>query len=89
MAGFELFPPRSYVALSDSPLQWARLLALAWLSIALVTAGATYSRLTCWAMLDVLEEDYSRTSQAKGRTEGPLRPLGITEFPRKSALERD
>jgi len=45
MMGFELFPPGSYVAFSDNPLQWARFLMLPWLSIALVTA-ATYSRLT-------------------------------------------
>jgi peptide/nickel transport system permease protein len=68
MAGVELFPPGSYVAFSDSPLQWARFLALPWLSIALVSA-ATYSRLTRSAMLDVLGEDYIRTAQAKGLSE--------------------
>jgi peptide/nickel transport system permease protein len=68
MAGFELFPPGSYVAFGDSPLQWARFLALPWLSIALVSA-ATYSRLTRSAMLDVLGEDYIRTAQAKGLSE--------------------
>ena len=68
MAGVELFPPGSYVAFSDSPLQWARFLALPWLSIALVSA-ATYSRLTRSAMLDVLAEDYIRTARAKGLTE--------------------
>ena len=68
MAGFEFFPPGSYVAFSDSPLQWARFLVLPWLSIALVSA-ATYSRLTRSAMLDVLAEDYIRTARAKGLTE--------------------
>jgi len=71
MAGIEFFPPGSYVAFSDSPLQWARFLVLPWLSIALVTA-ATYSRLTRSAMLDVLEEDYVRTARAKGLTEGRI-----------------
>ena len=71
IAGFEFFPPGSYVAFSDSPLQWARFLVLPWLSIALVTA-ATYSRLTRSAMLDVLEEDYIRTARAKGLTEGRI-----------------
>ena len=56
LAGFEFFPPGSYVAFSDSPLQWARFLILPWLSIALVTA-TTYSRLTRSAMIDVLDED--------------------------------
>ena len=68
MAGFELFPPGSYVAFSDNPFQWARFLILPWLSVALVTA-ATYSRLTRSAMLDVMEEDYIRTARAKGLTE--------------------
>ncbi len=71
MAGFALFPPGSYVAFGDSPVQWARFLALPWLSIALVTA-ATYSRLTRGAMLDVLEADYIRTARAKGLTEGRI-----------------
>jgi peptide/nickel transport system permease protein len=71
MAGFKLFPPGSYVAFSDSPLQWARFLALPWLSIALVTA-ATYSRLTRGAMLDVLEQDYIRTARAKGLKESRI-----------------
>jgi peptide/nickel transport system permease protein len=71
MAGWELFPPGSYVAFSDSPFQWARFLVLPWLSIALVTA-ATYSRLTRSAMLDVLDEDYIRTARAKGLTESRI-----------------
>jgi peptide/nickel transport system permease protein len=71
MAGWELFPPGSYVAFSDNPLQWARFLALPWLSIALVSA-ATYSRLTRGAMLDVLGEDYIRTARAKGLSESRI-----------------
>jgi len=67
-AGFEFFPPGSYVAFSESPLQWARFLILPWLSIALVSA-ATYSRLTRSAMLDVLDEDYVRTARSKGLSE--------------------
>lgn len=71
MAGFEFFPPGSYVAFTDSPLQWARFLALPWLSIALVSAG-TYARLTRSAMLDSLEEDYIRTARAKGLKESRI-----------------
>ncbi|MEI6667501.1 MAG: ABC transporter permease [Acidobacteriota bacterium] len=71
MAGFEFFPPGSYVAFGDNPLQWARFLALPWLSVALVTA-ATYSRLTRGAMLDVMDEDYIRTARAKGLTESRI-----------------
>ena len=68
LAGVELFPPGSYVAFSDSPLQWARFLILPWFSIALVT-GAVYARLTRAAMLDALGEDYIRTARAKGISE--------------------
>ena len=67
MAGFEWFPPGSYVAFSDSPFQWARFLILPWLSVALVNA-ATYSRLTRSAMLEALSEDHIRTARAKGVT---------------------
>ena len=68
VAGYELFPPGSYVPFTESPLQWARFLILPWASIALVSA-ATYSRLTRGAMLDVLHEDYIRTARAKGISE--------------------
>jgi peptide/nickel transport system permease protein len=71
MAGFEFFPPGSYMAFSDSPFQWARFLVLPWLAIALVTAG-TYSRLTRSAMLEVLDEDYIRTARAKGVKEARI-----------------
>jgi peptide/nickel transport system permease protein len=68
LAGFQFFPPGSYVPLSENPLQWARFLVLPWLSIALV-AAATYSRLTRGAMLDVMHEDYVRTARSKGLSE--------------------
>jgi peptide/nickel transport system permease protein len=68
LAGYEFFPPGSYVAFSESPLQWARFLILPWLALALVT-GAAYARLTRGAMLDALGEDYIRTARAKGVSE--------------------
>ena len=68
MAGFPLFPPSGYVALGESPGEWARHLLLPWVTIALVTAAA-YSRLTRAAMLDVLGEDYIRTARSKGLSE--------------------
>ena len=68
VAGYELFPPGSYVPFTENPLQWARFLILPWASIALVSA-ATYSRLTRGAMLDVLHEDYIRTARSKGISE--------------------
>jgi len=68
LAGYEFFPPGSYVAFSESPLQWARFLILPWFALALVT-GAAYARLTRGAMLDALGEDYIRTARAKGVSE--------------------
>jgi peptide/nickel transport system permease protein len=68
LAGYELFPPGSYVAFTESPLQWARFLILPWFALALVT-GAAYARLTRGAMLDALGEDYIRTARAKGVSE--------------------
>ena len=68
LAGFELFPPGSYVPFMTNPLQWARFLVLPWLTIALVN-GATYARLTRSAMLDALGEDYVRTARSKGISE--------------------
>jgi len=68
MAGYPIFPPSGYIALSESPGEWARHLILPWVTIALVTAAA-YSRLTRAAMLDVLGEDYIRTARSKGISE--------------------
>jgi peptide/nickel transport system permease protein len=68
LAGYEFFPPGSYVAFTESPLQWARFLILPWFALALVT-GAAYARLTRGAMLDALGEDYIRTARAKGVSE--------------------
>lgn len=68
LAGVELFPPGSYVPLTEDPLQWARFLVLPWLTIALAN-GATYARLTRSAMLDALGEDYVRTARSKGISE--------------------
>jgi len=67
-AGFQFFPPGSYVPFTESPLQWARFLTLPWFTIALVT-GAAYARLTRGAMLDTLGEDYIRTARSKGLPE--------------------
>ena len=66
--GIEWFPPGSYVAFGDDPVQWARFLMLPWLSLAL-TYAAAYARLTRSALLDSLGADYIRTARAKGLTE--------------------
>ncbi|CAN5836053.1 ABC transporter permease [soil metagenome] len=68
LLGYEIFPAAGYVPLTESPFQWARHLALPWITIAFVTA-ATYARLTRGQMLEVLGEDYIRTARAKGLSE--------------------
>jgi len=68
LAGIRIFPGSGYVALSQSPVEWARHLILPWLTVAMVTAAA-YTRLTRASMLEVLGEDYIRTARAKGLRE--------------------
>ena len=66
--GNPIFPPSSYVAFKDDPLQWAHHLLLPWFTLAFVNA-AVYSRMTRGSMLEVLGEDYIRTARAKGLSE--------------------
>lgn len=67
-AGYPIFPANQYVPIVESPIEWARHLMLAWLTLALVFA-ATYSRLTRGSLLEVLGEDYIRTARSKGLSE--------------------
>ncbi len=67
--GLKIFPPGSYVALTDDPAEWAHHLVLPWLTLAL-TLAAVYVRITRGSMLEVLGEDYIRTARAKGLREG-------------------
>ncbi|MBB6488977.1 ABC transporter permease [Rhizobium lusitanum] len=67
-AGFTLFPPGGYKALTTQPLLWAWHLILPWTTLAL-TMAAVYARLTRGQMLDVMGEDYIRTARAKGLSE--------------------
>jgi peptide/nickel transport system permease protein len=64
-AGFSWFPAAGYVAITQSPIQWAVHLILPWFTLALVQA-AIYARLVRGSLLDVLGEDYIRTARAKG-----------------------
>jgi peptide/nickel transport system permease protein len=71
-AGINLFPSpgaQSWVGFTQNPLQWAHVLILPWVTLALVLA-ATYTRLTRGSMLDVFGEDFIRTARAKGMSEG-------------------
>ncbi|AGT10785.1 ABC-type dipeptide/oligopeptide/nickel transport systems, permease component (plasmid) [Paracoccus aminophilus JCM 7686] len=70
-AGWAIFPSSGYVPLSESPLQWARHLALPWATLALVEAGL-FQRVVRGAVLDVAQADYIRTARAKGLPEGRI-----------------
>jgi peptide/nickel transport system permease protein len=64
-----IFPaPGTWVTFTKNPLQWAHVLILPWLTLALINA-ATYTRLTRGSMLDVFGEDYIRTARSKGMSE--------------------
>lgn len=63
--GIFWFPSSGYVPLSDSPWEWARHLALPWLTLALAEIGI-FQRVVRASMLEVLEHDYIRTARAKG-----------------------
>jgi peptide/nickel transport system permease protein len=64
----KVLPNVTYVDFTHSPLEWARNLLLAWISLAFLYA-ALYARLTRASMLDTLGEDYIRTARAKGLPE--------------------
>ncbi|MBV8301962.1 MAG: ABC transporter permease, partial [Candidatus Dormibacteraeota bacterium] len=67
--GIAIFPSSgNWTPFTQNPLQWAHVLILPWITLALITA-ATYSRLSRSSLLDTLGEDYIRTARAKGLSE--------------------
>jgi peptide/nickel transport system permease protein len=64
----QLFPTGSYVPLTEDPLQWAYHLVLPWITLAVLYVGF-YSRVLRSNMLDAMNEDYVRTTRAKGISE--------------------
>ncbi len=62
------FPSSGYVPLQSNPLEWARHLALPWLTLAFAEIGI-FQRVVRASMLDVLGADYVRTARAKGLPE--------------------
>jgi len=66
--GIFWFPSSGYVALTQNPFEWARHLALPWLTLALAEIGL-FQRVVRASMLEVLGEDYIRTARAKGVAE--------------------
>lgn len=65
---WKIFPEEGYVALRDSPWDWARHLFLPWIASALPFAGA-YVQVVRASLLDTIDQDWVRTARAKGLSE--------------------
>lgn len=62
---WRIMPMSGYTPLTTSPLEWARGLALPWITVAAVMA-AGYVRLTRAYMIETMGQDYVRTARTKG-----------------------
>jgi peptide/nickel transport system permease protein len=60
-----VLPAIGYVPFSRNPIQWATHLYLPWFALGLAN-GAALARQMRGALIDVLEQDYIRTADAKG-----------------------
>ncbi len=60
-----LLPSIGYVGISASPVQWATHLYLPWIALG-IAGGATLARQVRSSLIDVLDQDYIRTAEAKG-----------------------
>jgi|ERR1700722_319460 peptide/nickel transport system permease protein len=60
-----LLPAIGYVGITASPVQWATHLYLPWIALGLA-GGATLARQLRSSLIDVLDQDYIRTAEAKG-----------------------
>ncbi|WP_446216805.1 ABC transporter permease [Micromonospora sp. IBHARD004] len=61
----KILPTPRYTPIFDDPVEWARGLVLAWVTLALLFS-AIYARLSRAQMLETLSEDFVRTARAKG-----------------------
>ncbi|EWM67636.1 oligopeptide ABC transporter permease [Micromonospora sp. M42] len=61
----KILPTPRYVPFLENPIEWARGLVLAWVTLALLFS-AIYARLSRAQMLETLSEDFVRTARAKG-----------------------
>ncbi|KAB1904447.1 MULTISPECIES: ABC transporter permease [Micromonospora] len=61
----KILPTPRYVPFLENPVEWARGLVLAWVTLALLFS-AIYARLSRAQMLETLSEDFVRTARAKG-----------------------
>ncbi|MEU8092598.1 ABC transporter permease [Micromonospora chalcea] len=61
----KILPTPRYVPFLENPIEWARGLVLAWVTLALLFS-AIYARLSRAQMLETLSEDFVRTARANG-----------------------
>jgi peptide/nickel transport system permease protein len=62
---FSWVPPLGYVALTDDPWGWFKVLVIPWFTLAVFYAGL-YGRILRSAIIEASQEDYIRTARAKG-----------------------
>jgi peptide/nickel transport system permease protein len=62
---FHLLPAIGYVGITASPIQWATHLYLPWIALG-ISGGATLARQLRSSLIDVLDQEYIRTAEAKG-----------------------
>ena len=60
-----LLPAIGYVGITASPIQWATHLYLPWIALG-ISGGATLARQLRSSLIDVLDQEYIRTAEAKG-----------------------
>jgi peptide/nickel transport system permease protein len=65
LAGVRILPGGGYVALTQSPVQWAQHLLLPWLTLVLAEVGV-FQRVVRASVLEVASRDFVRTARAKG-----------------------
>jgi peptide/nickel transport system permease protein len=68
-----ILPSPHYTPITEDPVDWAKGLCLAWVTLALLSS-AVYARLTRAQMIEVLNEDFIRTARAKGL---PMRTIHL------------
>jgi peptide/nickel transport system permease protein len=61
----QLFPPGTYVGLTDDPWEWLTHMILPWFTLSILFVGF-YSRVLRSNVLDTMNEDHVRTALAKG-----------------------
>jgi peptide/nickel transport system permease protein len=61
----KLFPPGTYVGLTDDPWEWLTHMILPWFALSILFVGF-YSRLLRSNVLDTMNDDHVRTALAKG-----------------------